>query len=121
MPAWPPSNPAGRPVFTGSMRTIAAMHVAAPAKSERELFEANRAFYEGLWSGAKLIGPERFATWPLVAELVARSSRRLEVAPGMRPRLPIAGTCFADISRAALAKLQQRGGRVSLASVMSLP
>jgi len=97
------------------------MTVAAPAKSERELFEANLAFYEGLWSGTKLIGPERFNTWPLVCDLVKSATRRLEVAPGLRPRLPIADTYFADISTAALSQLSRRGGHVSLASVMSLP
>jgi SAM-dependent methyltransferase len=97
------------------------MTLAAPARSERELYEANRAFYEGLWSGTKLVGPERFNTWPLVSELVTSATRRLEVAPGLRPRLPIAGTYFADISTAALSQLSRRGGIASVASVMSLP
>lgn len=97
------------------------MTLALPARNERELFEANRAFYEGLWSGTKLIAPERFNTWPLVGDLVSHAARRLEVAPGLRPRLPIGGTHFADISTAALSQLSRRGGRVSLASVMSLP
>lgn len=89
--------------------------------SPKDLLEANRRFYDGLWSAARLIGPQRFNTWPLVEQLVARSSRRLEVAPGLRPRLPITGTHFVDISAPALARLRERGGRTALGSVTALP
>jgi SAM-dependent methyltransferase len=53
--------------------------------------------------------------------LLPASGRRLEVAPGLRPRLPIEGTAFLDISAAALEKLRQRGGMGVLGEVSSLP
>ena len=58
-------------------------------RSDAELRAANRQFYDPLWSEARLVGPERFNTWPLVTSLLAQSQRRIEVAPGLRPRLPI--------------------------------
>ena len=85
------------------------------------LFETNRKFYNGLWSDARLVEPERFNTWPLVSSLLEQHPRRLEVAPGLRPRLPIAGTQFADISAPALSKLEARGGHTTLAPIYSLP
>ena len=85
------------------------------------LLEANRKFYNGLWSDAKLVEPHRFNTWPLVRGLVARHPRRLEVAPGLRPRLPIADTHFVDISAPALETLAACGGRTTLAPIYSLP
>ena len=94
---------------------------ANPSKSETgsntaaAVIEANRRFYDGLWSDARLIEPERFNTWPLVSELIARSKRRLEIAPGLRPRLPILGTHFVDISWPAVAKLHARGASATLA------
>jgi SAM-dependent methyltransferase len=91
------------------------------ARSDRELLEANRSFYDALWSGARLVEPERFNTWPLVHSLVSPLRRRLEVAPGLRPRLPIEGTEFVDISVPALARLRERGARVVLSEVTSLP
>jgi len=100
---------------------------ANPSKSETGsdtaavLIEANRRFYDGLWSDARLIEPERFNTWPLVSDLIARSKRRLEIAPGLRPRLPIMGTHFVDISWPALAKLRARGASTALGAVSSLP
>ena len=64
--------------------------------------DANREFYDALWTDARLVAPERFNTWPLARALSDRSPRRLEVAPGLRPRLPLAGTVFVDVSAPAL-------------------
>jgi SAM-dependent methyltransferase len=91
------------------------------AHSAQDLLEENRRFYDALWSGARLVEPERFNTWPLVGSLLPASGRRLEVAPGLRPRLPIEGTTFVDISAPALATLRDRGGYAVLGEVSSLP
>jgi len=93
----------------------------AQTRGERELLEKNRRFYDMLWSGASLVAPQRFNTWPLVQSLLPASARRLEVAPGLRPRLPLEGTQFVDISAPALAKLGARGAQVVLSQVTSLP
>ncbi len=85
------------------------------------MFEANRRFYDALWSDVRLVEPERFNTWPLVTALAAREQRRLEVGPGLRPRLPLAGTQFVDISPPALARLRARGARAVSSAVTSLP
>jgi len=88
---------------------------------ERELLARNRRFYDLLWSGARLVEPQRFNTWPLVQSLLPTSAQRLEVAPGLRPRLPLKGTQFLDISAPALATLRGRGAQVVLGEVTSLP
>ena len=92
-----------------------------PALTHSELLEVNRDFYNALWADARLIDPEGFNTWPLVRSLLAPAQRRLEVAPGLRPRLPIEGTQFIDISPAALAKLRGRGAAGALGSITALP
>jgi SAM-dependent methyltransferase len=91
------------------------------SRDEAALFAANRRFYDSLWSGARLVEPERFNTWPLVQSLLRESVRRLEVAPGLRPRLPLEGTQFVDISAPALLKLGARGAQVVLSQIRSLP
>jgi SAM-dependent methyltransferase len=104
-------------------------HTTAPASTSAsaspgsgdELLSRNRRFYDGLWRDAQLVAPERFNTWPVASELATRHARRLEVAPGLRPRLPIAGTTFADISPPALVQLGRHGGHAVHASVTSLP
>ncbi len=85
------------------------------------VFRVNQEFYDALWSGMLLIDPARFTTWPLVKELAEAAPRRLEVGPGLRPRLPVPGTHFADISEPALAKLASAGGHVETASITRLP
>lgn len=83
--------------------------------------EANRRFYDPMWADARLVGPERFNTWPLVSALAAAGGERLEVGPGLRPRLPIEGTWFVDMSPPAVGKLRARGARAVLGLVSALP
>jgi SAM-dependent methyltransferase len=94
---------------------------SSPVRNDAELLETNQRFYDGLWTDARLVEPERFNTWPLVSVLAAQAPRRLEVAPGLRPRLPIAGTQFVDISEPALAKLRARGAQTTHSVISSLP
>ncbi len=89
--------------------------------SHTALLDINRAFYEPLWARSRLVGPERFNTWPLVRALSASSGARLEVAPGLSPRLPITGTRFVDMSPAAVSKLVARGADATVGLVSGLP
>jgi SAM-dependent methyltransferase len=91
------------------------------ALSARELLDANRLYYDSLWSGAQLVEPKRFNTWPLIQALLPSGGECLEVAPGLRPRLPLEGTQFVDMSAPALAKLAEHGASVVAALITSLP
>ncbi len=91
------------------------------ARGGPALLEVNRQFYDPLWTDARLVEPQRFNTWPLVCSLVSRSQPRLEVAPGLRPRLPLDETYFVDFSRPAVAKLRARGANAVVALVSALP
>ena len=90
-------------------------------RSEAELRDINQRFYNRLWTDAKLIGPERFNTWPLVSELSTTGPRCLEIAPGLRPRLPIEGTCFVDMSLPAVSRLSAKGANVVQGLISALP
>ena len=91
------------------------------ARGDAALLEANRRFYDPLWTDARLVEPHRFNTWPLVCSLISPMRPRLEVAPGLRPRLPLDETYFADFSPAAVAKLRARGANAVVALVSALP
>jgi SAM-dependent methyltransferase len=97
------------------------MNTTASDRSDLELIEVNRRFYDPLWTDARLVKPERFNTWPLVCSLVSPLQNRLEIAPGLRPRLPIEGTHFVDISAPAIAKLQAHGANAIQGLVSALP
>ncbi len=78
--------------------------------TSRNIVATNRTFYDALWWKARLQRPDRFNTWPLVSDLLPSAPARLELGPGLRPRLPIAGTHFIDISLPAIEQLNARGG-----------
>jgi len=100
---------------------LGAAGPAALNLDDAGLHDANRHFYDSLWSDAQLVDPTRFNTWPLVRSLMVGSRCSLEVAPGLRPRLPIESTHFVDFSAPALARLRERGARAALGLVTSLP
>ena len=93
----------------------------ADNRSDAELIRRNHNFYESLWARAKLIDPARFNTWPLLQELARQAPRRLEIAPGLRPRLPLDGTCFVDLSHAALRRLRARDATAVHGMIGALP
>lgn len=90
------------------------------AHAEGQMQDRNRRFYDALWSQARLVSPQRFNTWPLINALPL-TAKRLEIAAGLRPRLPIGDTCFVDISPPALRALSGAGGRCVQGSVTALP
>jgi SAM-dependent methyltransferase len=91
------------------------------ARKDVRAVEANRRFYDALWSTGSLTAPSRFNTWPLLSTLANAAPLRLEVGPGLRPRLPIAGTYFADVSSPALAHLKAHHGRPMRGEITALP
>jgi len=97
------------------------MEAVSRTTGETGLTESNRRFYDGLWAGARLVEPQRFNTWSLVSELCARATRRLEVAPGLRPRLPLDDTVFLDLSAPALRALRARGANAGSGLIGALP
>jgi hypothetical protein len=99
----------------GAISTGIAQDATRPA------VDANRRFYDALWSMSEVFPPQRFNTWPLLSALAASAPARLEIGPGLRPRLPLADTFFVDISRPALSCLKTRGGFAMLGEITALP
>jgi len=89
--------------------------------SSRALVAKNSRFYDALWTNTYLTRPERFNTWPLISRLLPGSPQRLEVGPGLRPRLPVAGTHFLDLSPPVVARLNDGGGLARLGEITALP
>lgn len=90
------------------------------AQDRERIVEINHDFYEKLWSQTKLYGPENFNTWEFLGPLSAESPRRLEIGPGLRPRLPIEGTVFLDLSQVACDRLNEAGGKAQRGSIETL-
>jgi SAM-dependent methyltransferase len=97
------------------------MDEATTKVSEKEILEKNRHFYDELWGNAELLEAHHFNTWTLIKRLLEGKNQCLEIAPGLRPRLPIENTHQIDISRRALNKLKAKGGHAISGSVTDLP
>ena len=91
------------------------------AVSSRDVTAINRDFYDALWRRARVHRAEEFNTWPLVARLLPAAPERLEIGPGLHPRLPIAGTHFVDLSAPVVERLGALGGFVVLGEITALP
>lgn len=90
-------------------------------RTDSQLVDANRTFYDALWRSASFVDASRFNTWPLVEPLLQAAPARLEVAPGLRPRLPIDGTHFVDLSESAVNTLRAHGADALTGQIAALP
>jgi SAM-dependent methyltransferase len=77
-----------------------------------DLAQYNRDVYERIWGYARFHPPERTPWWPVLSELSAAAPMRLEVGPGLWPRLPMEGTHVVDLSDRALDGLAAHGAIV---------
>lgn len=94
---------------------------SAQGRACSDIAARNQGFYDALWAASSVTLPQRFNTWPLLSVLAAAAPARLEIGPGLRPRLPIEGTSFVDISQPALSRLKAYGGYTMLGEVTALP
>ena len=89
-------------------------------KSHHSLTQVNRDFYNHLWRGVELHQAEAFNTWPAISPYLEQCENRLEIGPGLRPRLPVEGTQFVDLSPVAVSRLNDAGGQAVVGSIESL-
>ncbi len=92
-----------------------------PTMKTNDLVAKNREFYDALWARTYLTSPRHFNTWALLSKLAETAPLRLEVGPGLRPRLPVKGTHFLDFSAPAVARLQAEGGFAQHGRITALP
>ncbi|HTB72201.1 MAG TPA: class I SAM-dependent methyltransferase [Polyangiaceae bacterium] len=70
----------------------------------------NETLYEELWQKVPFMPPDRLPWWPVLNELASAATDRMELGPGVFPRLPIEGTHVCDLSANALDVLARHGG-----------
>jgi len=112
---YPPDLDLSHPGSVDALLARAALH------GTRSDIASNRRFFDALWSASYVVSPQRFNTWPLLSAIAASATSRLEIGPGLHPRLPIAGTHFVDISGPALSRLKARAGLATLGDITALP
>jgi SAM-dependent methyltransferase len=69
----------------------------------------NESLYERMWRQMAFHPPDKLPWWPALKELADVSPNRLEIGPGVFPRLPVVGTHVVDLSSGALDVLAKHG------------
>ena len=69
----------------------------------------NESLYEDLWARMPFLPPDTLPWWPALKELADKAPNRLELGPGVFPRLPVVGTHVCDLSKVALDVLAKHG------------
>lgn len=72
----------------------------------------NEDLYEDLWRRMPFHPPDRLPWWPALKALCDGAPNRLELGPGVFPRMPVEGTHVADLSKGALEVLAKHGAIV---------
>jgi SAM-dependent methyltransferase len=85
------------------------------------LTAVNRRHYDNVWQGISYRSPSSFNTWSTLFPLAAEYPQRLEIGPGMWPRLPVDGTSFIDLSPVAVKNISVAGGLSILGNINDLP
>jgi SAM-dependent methyltransferase len=78
-------------------------------------------YYDALWSRSKVVEPSAWALWNTIKTYTADGGHFLEIGPGNRPRIPIPGSYFLDLSRRGLAALKERNAHCAVGSAEALP
>ena len=69
----------------------------------------NEALYEDFWGRMPFRTPDHLPWWPAFQALCAGTKDRLEIGPGVFPRLPVEGTHVIDLSAGPLEVLARHG------------
>lgn len=82
----------------------------------------NRKLYNKLWRTSKLKSHTFWASWSKYQELIPKKNPKLlDIGCGIRPRIPVKGSYFLDLSKTALKIIEANGGICTCGDVTSLP
>lgn len=74
--------------------------------------QTNRRYYDDVWSGSAVMNHTEWPVWDTIKNLTNSDSRLLEIGPGTRPRIPVKGSWFLEISKPAKLTIKSAGGKI---------
>ncbi len=69
----------------------------------------NAEHYDRYWQSYPVQAPQTWSVWPVISEFEGKKC--LEIGPGTKPKIPIKGNYFLDISQEAVGRLKKLGGK----------
>lgn len=84
--------------------------LTAKIQNFSESGSSNEKHYQKFWQYYSLDNPQKWSQWKSILPFMGDGKKLLEIGPGLRPKIPIEGGYFVDVSINALKKLKQLGG-----------
>ena len=81
----------------------------------KEKHAFNRTYYNKVWRFSPFFDPQGWGSWKIIQELLGK--KNLELGPGTKPKIPLKGNFFIDISERVVQRLQQRGAYASFSDL----
>lgn len=82
----------------------------------------NKDLYADMWKAKKLKSHTFWITWSKYKDLIPKKGGRLlDIGCGMRPRIPVKGSHFFDISTSSFEVLRAHGGICQQGDVVDMP
>lgn len=109
---------AGRPEATstwfdsphkGDLRTWLPTDCFYGMVTNKAINTYNKSWYDAFWKNYKIPKADFWPHWRIVKPYLGGKS--LEIGPGTKPKLPIRGNYFIEISNVAVKRLRQLGGK----------
>jgi SAM-dependent methyltransferase len=114
----------GRPlVLPGLLLRNAARGIIwfSTLQVDNNMGDEPRQYYDELWSRSKVVDPSVWAMWDTISTYLAGKTDFLEIGAGNRPRIPITGSYFVDLSAKAMEALREKDGRCTVGCAEALP
>ncbi len=82
----------------------------------------NKKLYTNIWNIQKIKSHKFWSTWKEFKRIIPRHKPNLlDIGCGIRPRIPIRGSYFVDLSKSALTTLKKYGGNCYCGDAKNLP
>jgi len=81
--------------------------------------DKKRIDYDRMWKNSDVQNPAIWPMWEVAKNF--NSGKNLEIGPGNRPRIPISGAYFLDISSNAIKNLKNAGGIAVVGDITNIP
>lgn len=77
---------------------------------------SNKNYYNKIWKNSHIFDPTTWPHWKIIQQYT--NCTCLEIGPGTKPKIPIKGNYFIDISKEVVMKLNSLGGKALQADLL---
>ena len=83
--------------------------------SYQSILQANQNYYDKSWKKRRFTDPEKWPHWRIIGSYL--KANNLEIGAGIKPKIPVKGNHFIDISSKSLKILESKGAKIELSAL----